>query len=491
MKSPPSSGARPGRSVEGRRVIQRNGRIIVAAPERRALDWFEAAAAPTARGVEFLARGLCSRAVTGSMMALPMVVAATTARGQAITPLVAPAIASDYRRDRNISVTEQEQLEPSFQAIGVRFGSIEAYPSIAVTTGATSNVYVNNAFKRSDAFYYVRPAVYVTTDWPLHKVSLTAAGTVQRYAHEKLRNQENYLVNGEGRLDIGPDAQVTGRLQYSQESESPYASDLASDVSVLSEYSRFNPSLTAVYKAGRVRITGKVEDIRFRFNSIVFANDTERDQRERNRSIDRGSVQAEYALTPSMAAFAQASYEVTSYPSLRSDGSPNRDSKAPSALIGVNFDLAGLMRGSVAAGYTKRNYDAPIYEDNGGLIMQAQAEFFVTPLTTVGVGVQRLIQDSNSSNSGAYSDSRVAVNVDHALLRNLILTIDATLVKQKLLDSGATSTRTLAEFNARYQTNRAITLEGNVRYGRGRTGKIVLGVPFDELSGQVTLRFRR
>ncbi len=394
-----------------------------------------------------------------------------------------------YNRGRNISVSEA--VDPNYQSLGVRMGSIQAFPSVAVTTGATTNVYANDGFKRSDAYYYLQPAIRVVTDLPVHQVELIGSATIQRFAEQKIRNQEAYFVNGLGRLDIGPDAQITGRVSYSRQSESPFASDLASDVSVLSQFTAFNPSLLGVYKLGRVRLTAKVEHLDYKFNIIVFADGSSRDQRERNRKVDRASAQAEYALSPSIAAFVQTNYDVTSFPFPRRDRQPSRDSTATSVLGGVNFDLAGLARGSIAAGYVTRDYDAGFYDDQNGLILQARADFFLSPLTTISAGAQRTLQDAASSNNGSYVDTRASVSVDHGLLRNLLLSLDATVVRNRLLETGASSRRLLTTLSARYQTNRFIGIEGLVQYGRARPGEVPLGVRFNELRGQLTVRFRR
>jgi len=493
MRSPGEPASRSIKATDGRRIIKRNGKIAVGLPSAGSV-WLTALALPaqdlSRRVGKNLGQTLRSRAFSRSLALIPLLTGgAQVARAQAITPLVPQSLDPVYNRGRNVSVSEQ--VDPNFLPLGLRLGSIQAFPSVAITTGATTNVYANDGFKRSDAFYYLQPAIRVVTDLPVHQVELIASTTIQRFAEQKIRNQEAYFVNGTGRLDIGPDATVTARVSYSRQSESPYASDLASDVSVLSQFTVFNPSLQGVYKLGRVRLTAKAEHLDYKFNIITFADGSVSDQRERNRSVDRASAQAEYALSPSIATFVQANYDVTNFPFPRLDGQPSRDSKATSVLGGLNFDLAGFARGSVAAGYVTRNYDSRFYEDQNGLILQARADFFLSPLTTIGVGAQRTLQDAASSNNGAYVDTRASVSVDHALLRNLLLSLNGTVVRNKLLDTQASSRRMVTAFSARYQTNRFISVEGLVQYGMGRPGEIPLGVRFNELSGQLTVRFRR
>lgn len=478
------------RTADGRRIIKRNGRIVLAAPVRPEFDWLACSSRSARRVSGLLARGLRSRAFSGSLAALPLFAGATVARAQAVAPLVPMSLDPVFNRNRNVSVAEQ--YDPAYQPLGVRMGSVLVYPSLGITTGATDNVYTTNAFKRSDAFYFLQPVLNVTTDFPKHKIDLLASGDIQRYAHEDLRNQNNYSLMAQGRLDLGRELQITARMQYSKASESPYASDLGTDVSVLSIVTRANPSVQAVYSAGRTRLTARAERIDFDFNDIRFADGSFRNQSERNRTIDRAVGQAEYAVSPSVAAFMQGTYEVTDYKdALRSDGRPNRDSKAYTVLAGINFDLAGLMRGSIGGGYSSRNFDASFYRTNSAFILQIQAEYFLSPLTTIGIGAQRTIQDSSSPFNGAYSDTRASLNVDHALLRNLILTANLTRVNQELLDTKATSRLTTTSFSARYQSNRFISISGAVQYGRGRPGELPLGIKFDELRGLVTLRVRR
>lgn len=474
--------------VGTRRVIKRNGQITVE-PQEAAWPWLNALAEPAEALLRQIGSRLRSRKFAHSLLLIPLLTTAQVARGQAIAPLVPTTLDPVYNRGRNLSVTET--VDPDYLPLGVRLGSVVAYPSVGVTAGATTNVYATNNFKRSDAYYFLQPAMRVVTDLPMHQLELLGSASLQRYAHEGLRNQDAFFVSGQGRLDIGSELKITGRSQYSQQSESPYSSDLAADVSVLSQYTVFDQSITGIYDAGRVRVTGKVQHLAYKFNAIMFADGASRDQHDRNRNLDRATGQVEYALSPSVAAFAQVNYEVTEFPFPRLDGGALRDSTAISVLAGWNFDLAGFARGSVGGGYTERDYKTANYDDQGGLIIQARAEFFLSPLTTVSAGAQRTLQNAATSNNGSYVDTRASVTVDHALLRNLILSAEVTVVRNKLLDNNATSKRTVASLAARYQSNRGISIDGEVQYGTGRPGDIPLGVPFSELRGQVTLRFRR
>ena len=401
-----------------------------------------------------------------------------------------PAIAQDYARGRNLSVIEQPL--PNYDAIGVRVGAFVVWPSLGVTSGATDNVYINNANKKGDAFFTLEPAVRVVSNWSTHQFSLAGNAELRRHAHETLRDQNTWYINTQSRIDVTREVRVFAQFQANHAAESPYADDITSNVSVLSQYKRTAPSLRVERQAGRTRFVGTAERVDYRFNTLVFEDGSTRSQRERDRTINRFAAQGEFAISPSVAFYVQVNHDATDYLALRASGVANRDSAATSLVLGTNFDLAGLMRGTIGAGYVRRNYDATRYADVSGVSLQSQFDFFLSPLTTVSLTAQSLLQDANIGNGGAYRDTRYGLRADHALRRNLILTMTATRARQKLLEANSVATVTLAGLSGYYQSNRSIGIIAGVQYGRSRPGGTTsLGLPFDEMRGQVSVRIRR
>lgn len=426
----------------------------------------------------------------GALCAAPFLGYTGTAHAQVeATTLVEPAIQADYSRDRNVSVTQQSS--PDFNPVGVSIGTFNAFPSVSLSTGATTNVYLNDANKRGDVFAALQPSLIVFSNWSNHQLYLDAQGEMERFAKETLRDRDSYHINARGRLDITREWKAEASLMASRAAESPYSANQLTDAVVLSQYDRVAPSLRVERQVGRSRLVATVEQISFRFNDLLLGNGTIRSQRERDRTVRRVAGQFEYALSPSISVYSQVNYDKTSYEALRLNGSANRDSKAWSIIGGTNFDLAGLMRGTVGIGYTNRNYRAAIYDDARGLSLQARLELFLSPLTTATVSAQQLLQDSNLGNGSAYRDSRVSIKVDHALLRNLLLSGGVTLAKQTLLETDADTNLAFASFTATYQSSRELGISANVRYGDASSKDSAITVPFQELRGQLSVRIRR
>jgi hypothetical protein len=402
-----------------------------------------------------------------------------------------PAIPLDYSRDRNIGVAEQMQISPEYRAIGVRTGSFNTYPSVNVIGAATDNVFLNDRNKRSDVLVSIIPTVSTTSDWSVHQVSLFAQGELTRYANNTIRNRNNYLINAVGVLNVSYDTRVVAQYRLNKSAESPYSADLLSDALVVSQYRRSAPTLRIEQQLGRARFIAIAETVSYKFNTPRLEDGSIRDQRERNRTVTRLAAQAEYALSPSIAAYGQVNYDHTGYASLRATGRANQTSNAWSVIGGTNFDLAGLMRGTIGVGYAARNYKSPLYRNARGISFQAQMDFFVSPLTTVSASGQSVFQDSNFGGGQAYRDSRATLKMDHALLRNLLLGASATLADQKLSDTDGKTRLFYGGFTAVYQMNREFEFGGNIQYAKAKVLGGALAIPFSELRGQLSVKLRR
>lgn len=409
-------------------------------------------------------------------------------RAQNVSTIVAPAIAPDYARDRNVSVTER--AHPDFDALGVRLGGFLAFPSLAVSTAVTDNAYLDNSVKTSDVYAVINPAVRVQSDWNNHRLVLEATGDVRRYANETLRNQNGWLTGASGRLDVTRDVAINTEVQLGRIYENPFTDDITSNVTVLSNYLRKSAALRASYTAGRLRLTASTDFLGFRFNTLNFADGSSRSQAFRNRDAVRGGVLAEYAVSPAISYFAQVNVDNTNYVA-DLNGLPNRDSTGVLAIAGTNFDIPGVMRGSFGLGYTWRNYKALRFKDKSGLSMQAKADFFISPITTLGVSAQRVIQDASIGNGAAFTDTRVAAQVDHELLENLLLNTTLSFVRQRLLDTQSYADVIQASARARFQMTRSLGFSANVSYGEGNPKGTGLGREFNEFRGLLSVTLRR
>lgn len=407
---------------------------------------------------------------------------------QTFKPLADVVISPDFSRDRNVAV--RDEANPDYDALGVLFAGMQAFPSLGVGGGGTSNVYNNGVSKLGDAYLTFRPSVYVRSDWSRHSVTFQATDDSRRYASNAPRNQDQWYTNFSGKLDVLTDLSVQLDAQAGHFFEAPFASEATSFQQVLSNYDQRMAGIKSVWTSGRVRLTGGYDHTSLRFNTLHYADGTTVSQAYRDRAYDRGFVQAEYALSPSLSGFFQMQLEQASYVEPFAFGTPNRDSTVQRYAAGISFDLAGSVRGAIGLGYTGRRYRSGFYPYVSGLSGQAEVDVFISPLTTFKLIGQRIVQEATLGNIYAYIDTRANVSVDHALRRNIIITPFFEIADQQNIGSDSGRSYVRAGGYVTYQMNRNLGLRCDLGYSRVTSRPFSQINGFSEFAGTMAITFR-
>lgn len=405
------------------------------------------------------------------------------------TTLIQPVISPDFRRDRNVSVLERPH--PDFDPLGYRVGSFLVNPALTVSPGFTSNVYTDNANKESDAFLITQPSLSLTSDWNVHRLRLVASGDIRRYAKATVRNQNGWSASAIGRLDVNQDMVIDLSGEAGRRFESPFSDDVVANTTNVSSYLQALINAKATYKMGRTRLVASLERSSFEFNSVDFIDRPSRDQSFRDRTMNRATGIADFALSPSLSLYAEIVYDRNSYGSLLTNGNANRDSNGYAVIGGTNFDLAGLMRGSVGIGYSQRDYRSNRYPDASGLSVEAEVQFFPSPITNISITARRQIQDASLGSTGAYLDNRIGIRIDHELIENLAISTGAEIIRRSYFESPEFTDVLSITSEARFQMTRGLSFGGNFRYGSSRPHGNSLGNAFDEFQAVLSVRIRR
>lgn len=403
--------------------------------------------------------------------------------------ILPPVIPPDYDRGRNVSVNDRPR--PDYDPLGVRVGGFNVYPSIRATAGFTDNVLQTDTARQSDGFVSLTPAVRAQSDWSRHLVSLRATGQALRYLDTPRRNQNSFDTAALGRYDVNSRLGLIAEGQLTRQFESPLTGGVNSDVAVLSSFLRSYLGTRAVYQFDRIRGTLALDRTGIAFSNVNLG-DSVRNQSERDRVITRASAQFDFARTPSFAFFTRGTVSKIDYsrPMLDS-GLPNRDSFNYRAIAGVTFDIPGRFRGSLGAGVSHQNYRKAIYDSITGLSAEGKIEYFPSELTTVTVSLARTIEDSNIFSTQAYYDNRLRGQVDHELLRNLILSAIAEVGHLDYVGSPLKTDITRFSGRARYLSSPLIEIETNLNYSLRDESNVLLNGKRKEFSAQLGIVIHR
>ncbi len=361
---------------------------------------------------------------------------------------------SNFARDRNVSV--RQRPHPEYEAAGLRMGAFVARPQVTVSGEYNDNIYGASAGEIDDFIFRVKPSVDVASTWSRHALNAFARGSINRYADYDSENTEEYSFGGNGRLDIVRGTNITAGGDHSRITEPRTSSSTPTGSIKPIQYDLTQFNLAGVREFNRLRLQARGDYRKFNYDDGRTIGGAEVEQDDRDREITSFLARGDYALSPATAVFVQGTVNKREYRLPGTVARPSRDSDGYEVLAGANFELGAVMRGEIAGGYLSQDFDSALYGKVDGFGGRAQLEWFPTQLTTVTVNGTRSVEDSGIVGSSGYLSSNVGAQVDHELLRNVILTGQVNYGDDKYKGIDRNDKRFTAGASATYLMNRRL-----------------------------------
>ena len=412
------------------------------------------------------------------------------AEDQSDSPLIQPVIPVGYDRGRNISV--EERARPDYDPLGIQRGSIIYLPRLDLGAGAADNIFATQAGRTSDVYGYIAPSLKVTTDWDSNQVLLQGGGTFEEYGSHAFRDQTEWYFKGLGRLDVSSDFSLTAETQITRTQEEPFSGDATASIGVLSHYRRDLAGLKAEFDRDRFRTIVSYDFQDFNFAPAQLTSGATYSQANRDRQINRGALQTEYALSPSTAIYAQGTYVWTDYSTDLAAGVANRDSTGWRAIAGLSMDVSGFFRGNIGIGYTARHFRAgALYPTVAGFSAEAKLEYFPAETTTVKLDLSRVIEDADIASSSGYFNNGITLGVDQQVRDNIILSAGGDFAAIDYI--GVTDREHIwhVRGGGTYLLNHMFQIRADVSYADRRRFDSLSDFSVNETAGRLTLIIQR
>jgi len=394
-------------------------------------------------------------------------------------------LGSNFKRDKNVSVRSRPR--PEYEAIGVKAGGFTLYPRVTVSLEHDDNIYATRTNEQSDEIWRVKPELAVRSNWSRHALGAFASASVNRYSDFGSEDTEEYTLAINGRADIVRGSNITGSVQYQALTEPRTSPQSPAASAKPIEYEKWTSRVTGVKEFNRLRLTGRVYDYDYDFDDGVTLGGVavEQDTRDRNEFFFGG--QADYAVSPDTAIYVSLLGNSKNY-DLSIAG---RDSDGYVAAVGANFELTEVVRGDINVGYMKQTYDNPAFNEIDGFSAEGRVEWFPTSLTTVTATGGRTIEEAVANGAAGYISNNLGVNVDHELLRNVLLSANASYGKDNYENVDRDDKRTGAGASVAYLLNRRVGVFLTYTYLKQDSSGVDNGTSFtdNKLAASVALQF--
>ncbi|TFW15333.1 hypothetical protein EGY25_01745 [Brevundimonas intermedia] len=355
-----------------------------------------------------------------------------------------------FARDRAVAVRDRPQ--PAYDALGIRTGGFTVFPRLPFDIVQDDNVFAAEDDRQAATTLRLRPEIAAKSNWSRHALQAQARAQIDRNLDFDSENTIDWNLRGAGRLDVVRGASITFAVDYAHDHEARTASGADPITQEPVAFDLASASLDAERARGRLRVSARAAVHRYDYRDGFGETGAVIEQDDRDRTVFTLTGRADYALSPATAIFLQVISDDRDYD--RIAGRPLRTSSGHQTLAGVDFELGALVRGEIAAGYIRQDFEDAAFGDLNGFGGRAKLSWFPTQLTTVTAAAARTVEDTGVIGAAGALRTDLSLTVDHELLRNLILTAQATYADDAYNGLARTDTRFGAGVSAVYRLSR-------------------------------------
>lgn len=449
-----------------------------------AIGWNKAIILGGQMAIVTFSRKLIQLAATSAVL-IPVGAQAQTMDSALQEPL--PVLPSDFPNDRT---SVAERYRPDYEAEGIAIGGLNAHPSLGVGGAYSSNVYGSASGEISDAYLAINPSLVIEGNGGgpgTNNITIRADGALRRFAQEQTANETAFGGDVDGTLALGGDsalmAGASARRKYERQDSGSFPTGALAPIaySDISGYLRFRTG------GSRIRVSAAVDVDRNKYNNAKFSNGTTTDQSFRDRTILRGSGRVESSFTGAVSGFVEVRYSDINYlDNFLANGLGNRDGDQAEAYGGLRID-SGKLRGTIAAGYTRRTFDEADYPDFGGLAVNAEVIYYASGLTTYTLHAYRNITESGNADISAQFGTGVSLQVDHELLRYVILSGRAEYQRNTFRGISRKDDVASVRASVRYLVNRRLEIGANAGYVKRTSSGSLFGPEFNRFEAGLSI----
>lgn len=328
-------------------------------------------------------------------------------------------------------MTVFERPRPEYDPIGIRLGSFFLYPRAELEETYNDNIFATR--KGTDDFLtVVSPSAALLSNWGTHELNLRFGASIGTYARNSSENFGEYYIGTSGRYDIDRFVSAYGEAKFAHLHEDREDPNSPFGARNPIEYDSYTAKAGIAQKRLRVGYDLSVQFQRFDFENAQFNSGGTLNQQIRNDNVFTPTLRLSYELVPNYEAFIRASGVIVAYDNSTAGGVlPTRDSKGYRFDLGARIDLTGVSYGEIYAGYLSQEYDNTRFGSIDGVDAGARLVWNPDTLTSVIFSGDRQVVDSNAfasftplgggNNSAGYLRSTVSAEIDHELLRNVLL----------------------------------------------------------------------
>ena len=339
---------------------------------------------------------------------------------------IPPRVGAQPPADSTRRPAAAPELGP-YEPLGLRMGGFLAYPTLEVTGVVSDNVRLTDTQREADVGLRVSPELRLQSNWVRHSYSLTGTGEFIFYADNTDFDETTASVTSDLLLDVRHTTTLGAVATYNMTQTAPASSEVPDAATGKRTDHDMGFAMTLTQRMGR--LIGEIgAGVRYvLFDDVTLSGGGVENNSDRNYLEPSARLRLSYEQTPAVRPFAEVSYRPRIHDQRIDRSGLRRDSHGGTVSAGVEFDLSEIWAGEVALRYDVRDFEDSNLETvhSGGI--DANVTWRPSRLTTVRLNATSDLAETASANVSAIRRYNGALDVDHALRENVILSANVGL----------------------------------------------------------------
>ncbi len=381
---------------------------------------------------------------------------------------------------------------PEYAPLGIRMRSFMLYPSLETGVGYDDNVFEDEVVREGDGFFHVTPRARLVSDWSRHALAVDVRSRSEFFFDLSENNTTDVGSLISGRLDIGGQSALRVFGNFDKLNEDRGEPDTIFAAVEPTPYLRYGGGARIDSRLNRLTYGVGLQYERFDYDSVdVLDSDLDDagtidtdldgdplfdetfDNDDRDFDIVTAVAEVGFDFSPGYLAFVRGSAnrrefdleEDRNLVDRNGDGDVtdavdsglDRDSQGWEVTAGMRFELTNLLAGEVSAGYLQQNFDDdPALDDVSGIALEANLEWYPSPLLTAQFRIRRNVTDTIVAGASGRFDTRLGAGLDYEFRRNIILSGDVDYLNSNFEGADRTDNVISATFAGQYLINRRL-----------------------------------
>ncbi|WP_420348116.1 outer membrane beta-barrel protein [Pelagibius sp.] len=371
--------------------------------------------------------------------------------GALAVPLAAtPAAAQEG--DEPVAVLDRPR--DAFDAKGLDLGGFRLFPRLNISETYDDNIFADEDGEQDDFITSVAASLVARSEWSRHSLRIAGRVRDQSFLDNSSQDRTEYLIRPQLRLDLAERSQADFGAEHSRQVIGRDDPEDTGDEEP-TEFNRFQGNAGYIHRFNRISLGGSFQ---VRRDDYISGGDDDRDRIEYQFGLPIG-----YEVSTITNVTLQPFFRIRDFDELDETGA-DRDARAGGATIGIETELTRLVHVGLDVGFIANDFEDPDFDDDIDFIVDGDVTWYVTGLTTVTGRLARRDIATNTPGSSSKTQSTVAAEVQHELLRNVLVVAEARYVQDDFREVDRTDDRAIFGLGAEYLINRYVSIGADYRF---------------------------